>query len=116
MMRLVADAIAAISGFISFQPGGHTVAGIVSADTSVRAPLKAGKPMEGRMVLRIGMSLAKRSRPIPDPPGIAGRFAPSSNTVAISRINRGTGELEILFAAGPATEAYSESRDPWPQL
>jgi len=113
-MRFVADAIAAIFGFISgvvrnartFHPDGRTFLGTVSADSSDPALLQAGKLIEGRVLLRNGMGLAKKSWPtfirshIPDAPSIAGRFSPSSNPDAISHTDRGADELDILLTAG----------------
>jgi hypothetical protein len=118
-MRFVADGIAAIFGFTSgvvrnartFHPDGRTFLGTVSADaskadTSDSALLQAGTLIEGRVLLRIGMGLAKKSWPtfirshIPDAPSIAGRFSPSTNPDAISRTDRGSDELDILFTAG----------------
>ena len=114
MMRFVADAIAAFFGFFSgvvrnartFHPDGRTFLGTVRADTSDPALLQAGSLIEGCVLLRIGMGLAKKSWPgvirgnIPDAPSIAGRFAPSSNRDSISRTDCGADELDILFTAG----------------
>ncbi|SEF07378.1 hypothetical protein SAMN05519104_8348 [Rhizobiales bacterium GAS188] len=119
MMRFVADAIAAVFGFVSgvvrnartFHPDGRTFVGTVSADTwntdtSDPALRQAGKLIEGRVLLRIGMGVAKKSWPtffrshIPDAPSIAGRFSPSPDPDAISRTDRGPDELDILFTAG----------------
>ena len=113
-MRFVARAIAAFFGFISgvvrnartFHPDGRTFLGTVSADASNSTLLQAGTLIEGHVLLRIGMGLAKKSWPtfirshIPDAPSIAGRFSPSSNPDAISRTGRGADELDILFTAG----------------
>ncbi len=113
-MRIVADLIAAIFGFISglvrnartFHPDGRTFLGTVSADASDPKLLQAGKLIEGRVLLRIGMGVAKNSWPtfikshIPDAPSIAGRFSPSSNPDSINRTDRGADELDILFTAG----------------
>src|SRR3954464_2489957 len=113
-MGFVANAIAAVFGFISgvvrnartFHPDGRTFLGTVSAEASDPALLQAGKLIEGHVLLRIGMGLAKRSWPtfirshIPDAPSIAGRFSPSSDPDAISCTGRGSDELDILFTAG----------------
>ena len=113
-MRFVADAIAALFGFISgvvrnartFHPDGRTFLGTVTVNTSDPALSQAGRLIEGPVLLRIGMGLAKKSWPtfirshIPDAPSIAGRFSSSSNPDTISRTDRGSGELDILFTAG----------------
>jgi len=113
-MRFVADAIAAFFGFISgvvrnartFHPDGRTFVGTVSADASDPALLQAGRLIEGSVLLRIGMGLAKKSWPtfirshIPDAPSIAARFSESPHSDAISCTDRGTDELDILFTAG----------------
>lgn len=113
-MRWVASAIASIFGFTSgvvrnartFHPDGRTFLGTVSADASDQTLLRAGKLLEGRVLLRIGMGLAKTSAPawiknnIPDAPSVAARFSPSPNGDVISQRDRGKDDLDILFTAG----------------
>jgi hypothetical protein len=113
-IRFVVAAIAAFFGFISgvvrnartFHPDGRTFLGTVSADAADPTLSQPGKLIEGHVLLRIGMGLAKTSWPtfirnhIPDAPSFAGRFSPSSNPDAISRTGRGPDELDILFTAG----------------
>lgn len=113
-MRLVANAIAAIFGFISgvlrnartFHPDGRTFLGTVTAETSDQTLLCAAKLLEGRVLLRIGMGLVKRNTSswirnrIPDAPSVAARFSPSTNADAISHEDRGKDELDILLTAG----------------
>jgi hypothetical protein len=114
IMRFVASAIAAIFGFVSgvlrnartFHPDGRTFLGTVTAETSDQTLLCAGKLLEGRVLLRIGMGVAKKSTPswikdiIPDAPSFAARFSPSQDGDAISHGDRGKDELDILLTAG----------------
>jgi hypothetical protein len=114
IMRLVASTIAAIFGFISgvlrnartFHPDGRTFLGTVTAETSDEKLLSAAKLLEGRVLLRIGMGLVKRSAPgwirdgIPDAPSVAARFSALPDAGAISRGERGEDELDILSTAG----------------
>src|SRR5476651_387960 len=114
IMRFVASAIAAIFGFVSgvlrnartFHPDGRTFLGTVTAETSDPALLCAGKLLEGRVLLRIGMGVAKKHTPgwirdsIPDAPSFAARFSASPDADAISRGERGANELDILLTAG----------------
>jgi hypothetical protein len=114
IMRFVVNAIAAIFGFISgvlrnartFHPDGRTFLGTVTAETSDPSLLCAGRLLEGRVLMRIGMGLVKRSTAgwirdgVPDAPSVAARFSPSSDTDAISRSERGGDEVDILLTAG----------------
>lgn len=113
-MRFVASAIAAIFGFISgvlrnartFHPDGRTFLGTVTAETPDPSLLCAGRRLEGRVLMRIGMGMVKRSTAgwirdgIPDAPSVAARFSPSSDADAISRGEPGADEVDILLTAG----------------
>src|SRR3954467_9275141 len=98
-MGFVTKAIAAVFGFISgvvrnartFHPDGRTFLGTVTAEASDASLLAAGKLLEGRVLMRIGMGLVKRSTPgwirdgIPDAPSVAARFSASPDADVISR-------------------------------
>src|SRR5712671_5586375 len=114
IMRFVASAIAAIFGFISgvlrnartFHPDGRTFLGTVTAEAPDPSLLCAGRLLEGRVLMRIGMGLVKRSTAgwirdgLPDAPSVAARFSISSDADAISRGEPGANEVDILLTAG----------------
>src|SRR5262245_63321848 len=114
MTRLLASILARVFGFISgtlrnartFHPDGRTFFGTANAETPDPTLLRAGKMLEGRVLMRIGMGIAKRSAPawiknkVPDAPSVAVRFSPSPNVEAISVSDRGEQELDVLFTAG----------------
>jgi hypothetical protein len=114
IMRFVASIIAAIFGFISgvlrnartFHPDGRTFLATVTAETSDPSLLCAGRLLEGRALLRIGMGLVKPTTAgwirdgIPDAPSVAARFSPSPDADAISRGEHSEHELDILLTAG----------------
>lgn len=113
-MRFVASVIAAIFGFVSgtlrnartFHPDGRVFLGTVTGETSDEKLLDAARLLEGRVLLRIGMGVVKRSATgwigglIPDAPSVAARFSPLPDVDSISRGERGPDEVDILLTAG----------------
>src|SRR5260370_28832546 len=114
MTRLIASVLAGIFSFVSgtlrnartFHPDGRTFFGTVNAETPDQTLSGAGKMLEGRVLMRIGMGIVKRNVPawvknrIPDAPSVAVRFCRSPNAEAISTFDRAERELDVLFTAG----------------
>jgi hypothetical protein len=80
----------------TFHPDGRTFLGTVTAETSDEKLLCAAKLLEGRVLLRIGMGLVKRSTPgwirdgIPDAPSVAARFSATPDADALPKLPRPT--------------------------
>ena len=114
MARWIASVLARLFGFFSgtvrnartFHPDGRTFFGTVQPQTPDQTLLRAGTMLEGRVLMRIGMGIAKLSAPawfknlIPDAPSVAVRFSPSQTDDGISRLDRRDNELDVLFTAG----------------
>lgn len=114
MMRLASRVAAALFGFVSgvlrnartFHPDGRTFLGTVISETSDSSLSRAGRMLEGHVLMRIGMGIVKQHAPrwvrnrVPDAPSVAVRFSPSPNGNGMSVRQRGRDELDILFTAG----------------
>src|ERR1044072_7181917 len=113
MARGLARRVARIFGFVSgivrnartFHPDGRTFLGTTQAQAVDPALSDAGTMLAGRVLMRIGMGIAKRTAPawfrrwVPDAPSIAVRFSPNQNDDGVSRGDRGEDELDVLFTA-----------------
>jgi mono/diheme cytochrome c family protein len=114
MTRLLARVLAGVFAFISgtvrnartFHPDGRTFFATVKAETADPQLSGAGKLLEGRALMRIGMGMVKNHAPawirntLPDAPSVAVRFSSADHPEAISAGDRGEQELDILFTAG----------------